>query len=138
MKQKYDTELLKVMNLFEKITRSRLKDAFQNRDKMLFIVQPGQLRKALGKNTENVKKIEEALGTKIKIIEYSENLATFIRNLMFPLKISDMQQQGNIIIIKGPDTKTKGLMIGAKAQNLRNYEAITQKYFPQLEEIKVI
>ncbi|MCF7866183.1 NusA-like transcription termination signal-binding factor [Candidatus Woesearchaeota archaeon] len=138
MKTKYNTELLKVMTLFEKITRARLKDSFENKDKTLFIVQQGQLRQALGKNTMNVKKIEEALGKKIKIIEFSDNLATFIKNLMYPLKIIEMEQQGNTIIVKGADTKTKGLMIGAKAQNLRNYEEIAKKYFPELEEIKVI
>lgn len=138
MKNIYNTELLGIMNMFEKITRSRLKDCIEYKEKLMFIVQPGQLRYALGKQSINVKKIEDALNKKIKIMEYNEDLCTFIRNLMYPLKIVEMKEENNIVTIKGPDQKTKGLMIGSKAQNLRAYEVIAKKYFPRLEEIKVI
>lgn len=137
MKTKYDTELLSIMNLFEKVTRAQLKDCFTNRERLVFIIQPDQLRKALGKQNENVKKLETALNRKIKIVEFSPNILTFIKNLMYPLRMVNIQQDGDTIIIKGPDSKTKGLMIGARAQNLRNYEEITQKYF-EIKEIKVI
>ncbi len=137
MKIKYDAELLNLMSLFEKITGAGLKDCFFNKDKIVFVVQPGEMGRALGKQKSNIEKVERAVNRKIKIVEFSPDKLTFIRNLMFPLKIVDMQEEDEIVTIKGPDAKTKGLMIGARAQNLRNYEEIVRKYFP-LKEIKVI
>jgi len=137
MKIKYDAELLNLMNMFEKITKAHLKDCFFNKDKLVFVVNHGDMGKALGKHKTNLVKIEQALNRKIKIVEFNPEIQQFIRNLMFPLKILEMSEEDGIIIIKGPDTKTKGLMIGARAQNLRNYEEITRKYF-DIKEIKVV
>lgn len=137
MKIKYDAELLNLMNMFEKITKAHLKDCFFNKDKLVFVVDKGDMGKALGKHKTNLVKIEQSLNRKIKIVEFSSDVQQFVRNLMFPLKILEMQEEDGIITIKGPDTKTKGLMIGARAQNLRNYEEITKKYF-DIKEIKVI
>lgn len=137
MKTKYDTELLGIISLFEKITRSRLKDVLYMKERLVFILEKGELGKALGKQKGNIKKLEDAFNKKIKLVEYNPDLLTFIRNLMYPLKILSMKEEEGIVTIKGPDAKTKGLMIGSKAQNLRLYESVTQKYFPDLKEIKV-
>lgn len=135
---KYDVELLQTMSLFEKITKARLKDLVWFKDKLIFIVKPGELVKALGKNKVNVEKIEKAINRKIKIVEYSPDKLRFIRNVMSPLRILEIsEEEEGVVVIKGPDQKTKGLMIGSKAQNLRLYEDIVKKYH-ELNEIKVI
>jgi len=134
----YNNEILKIMSLFEKITRTEIKDAFiDDNDLLTFIVKEGQLGKAIGKKAVNVKRIEDMLKRKIKILEFSPVMIKFIKNLIYPLKAEEIIQEGSIVIIKGPDTKTKGLLIGRNAKNLRNTEKIVKKYFP-LEEIKVI
>jgi len=138
MKAKYDVELLKLMSLFEKITRADLKDCFVNRERVVFIVQHGEMGKALGKQKFNLQKIEEAINRKIKIVEFNPDVLEFIKNLMYPLKILEIKQDDSVVIIKGSDTKTKGLMIGARAQNLRNYEELVKKYFDNVNEIKVV
>ena len=104
---------------------------------MTFIVEEGQLWRALGKNRANLLKLERLLKQKIKIVEYRPDKLQFIVNLLHPLKIVDMKDEEGIVTIKGPDTKTKGLMIGARAQNLRATEEIVKMYF-DCEEIKVI
>jgi N utilization substance protein A len=139
MRAKFDVELLGLMKLFEDLTRARVKDCFYNREKLVFVVEPGELMKALGRDRGNVQRLEERLKRQIKIIEYSEDMLTFIRNMMHPLRMLDISYDGEgVVTIKGTDTKTKGLMIGARAQNLRNYEEIARKYFDELKEIRVV
>lgn len=138
MKTKYDVESLQLMNLFEKITRAKLKDCFTNKDKLYFIVQQGQLKKALGPKKENIQKLVKAMNRNIKIVEFNPNVLEFVKNVMHPLRMEDINMDEDVIIIKGTDTKTKGLMIGARAQNLRNYEEIVKKYFENIKEIKVV
>jgi len=136
----YDIKAIQIRALFEAITRTTLKDCFENQDKMLFIVMPGQIKKALGKNKENIQKIEKKIGKKIKVIQFSPNLLQFIANVIYPLRLNDISfdESIGIVTLKGIDVKTNGLIIGVRAQNLRNTESIVKKYFSEVKEIKVI
>lgn len=133
----FDTELLKLMALFENITHAKLKDCFFDREKLVFLVDPGEMGKALGKNKMNIVKLEKMLKRKVKIVEFNDNRLQFITNYLAPLRIIDVKEEDDIVTVTGADTKTKGLIIGIKAQNLRNLEKIVGKYFT-VQEIKVI
>ncbi|HIH31709.1 TPA: NusA-like transcription termination signal-binding factor [Candidatus Woesearchaeota archaeon] len=133
----YDLELIKIINLFENITKARVKDAFYMKEVLTFIVFEGDMFKALGKNLVNLHRIEELLKKKVKIVEFNNDLVKFTANLIFPYKVKSITVEDKIVTIIDDDTKTKGLIIGAKAQNLRQYESVVKKYF-DIEEIKVV
>ncbi len=133
----YDVEMIKLINLFEQVTRARVKDAFYMKELLTFVVYEGDMFKALGKNLENLHKMENMLQRKIKLVEFNKDLIKFVTNLIYPYKVREIKQEDKKIIISDDNQKTKGLIIGAKAQNLRNYESIVKKYF-DIEEIKVI
>jgi transcription termination/antitermination protein NusA len=138
MNTTYTGETLQYMRLFEKLTGAQLKDCFVSREKLVFLVDEGQMGRALGKNKMNIVKLEKAVNTRFKVVEFSSDMLQFIQNMMAPLRIVEMKEEDGIVTITGPDEKTKGLMIGARAQNLRAYEDVIKKYYPNLKEIKVI
>lgn len=133
----FDTDIIKCMKLFEEMTGAKLKDCFFDREKLVFLVEPGEMGRALGKNKSNIPRLEKALNRKIKIVEFSPVRLQFITNYLAPLKILDVKEEGDLVTVTGADTKTKGLIIGIKAQNLRNLEKVVSKYFP-IKEIRVI
>ncbi|NQU78584.1 NusA-like transcription termination signal-binding factor [Candidatus Woesearchaeota archaeon] len=135
----YDEDTMQKMSLFESITKSKLKDFFDDpiQARLVFIVQAGQLWKALGKGSVNVKKLENAFKRKIKIVEFSDDLVTFIKNMAHPLKVFNVTQEDKIVTIQHEDMQTKGLLIGKNARNLRNMETNIRRYF-DVEEIKVV
>ena len=134
----YDTDTIFLMNTFEKITHSRLKDCILEEERAIFIVQPGQLRKALGKSAENVKRVSNAIKRKIKVVEFNPELLKFIKNFIHPLKIEAIHEQDNVVILESHDTHIKGLLIGRAAQNLRKLEEYVRRYFPDVKEIKIV
>ncbi len=127
---------MKYMSLFETLTQSKLKDCIVN-DKVIFIVEVNQIGKAIGKAGINVKKIENILNKKIKITEFSPDVLQFIQNFIYPLKPREIKEEDKIITITGPDTKTRGLLIGRDAKNLNNLKSIVKRYF-DIEDIKVV
>lgn len=135
----YDEDTLKKMALFENITHAKIKDFFDDpvQGRLVFIVLPGELWKALGKASANVKRLEQSFNRKIKIVEYSDDLVTFIKNMAQPLKISDVTEEDGIVTIRHEDMQTKGLLIGKNAKNLRNMETNIRRYF-EVKEIKVV
>jgi NusA-like KH domain protein len=133
-----DTDLLQTMSVVEKITHARIEQCIPKDDKLVFIIGQGDARKIVGPGGATLKKLESQLGKRLKLIEKVEDKHQFVRNAFLPLKIVEIKEEDGIITLVGPDEKTKGLMIGAKAHNLRFLEKIVQMYFPDVREIKVI
>ena len=137
VKTVYDMDMIKTINLLEQVTHARVKEAFYMKDVLTFVVFEGDKFKALGKNLSNLHRIEQMLQKKVKVVEFNSDIIKFITNLIYPFKVESIVQDDKLITISDQDTKTKGLLIGAKAQNLRMYESIVKKYF-EIEEIKVV
>jgi len=136
LKTVIDMDMIKIINLFEQVTHARVKEAFYMKEVLTFIIFEGDKFKALGKNLSNLHKIEQMLQKKIKIVEFDSDITKFITNLIYPYRVERIVLTDKIVTIEDSDTKTKGLIIGSKAQNLRMYESVVKKYF-EIDEIKV-
>jgi N utilization substance protein A len=132
----YDATSMKIMSSFEMITRSRIKDLIINEDLLLFIVKAGEIGKAVGPKGTNVRKLERIFKKKIKIVEFASEPVTFIKNLVYPLKVTDVVEDEGIYTITPVDSKTRSILIGKNACNLRFNESVAQRYFP-IKELKV-
>ena len=96
----YNADSLKIMFLFEKTTRIRLKDFFVDDNNLTsFVVAKEDLGKAIGKNGINVKTISYKLQKQIKIIEYNPDLVKFVENSIYPIKAVITLENNNIKII---------------------------------------
>jgi NusA-like KH domain protein len=133
---------MQAMTLFENITHAKVKDYFEDpvQGRLVFIVLPGELWKALGKESSNVKRLENAFKKKIKIVEFSDDILKFISNMAHPLKVKNVSRDetdNEIVIVDGGDMQTRGLLIGRNAKNLRNLEKNVRRFF-EVKEIKVV
>ena len=133
-----DNELLQTIALVEKMTHARVDRCIPRDNKLVFVVGKGDAKKIVGPQGAILKRLETQLGKRLKVIEQVDDMLQFVRNAMLPLRIVDIKEENGIVTVTGPDEKTKGLMIGAKAQNLRFTEKIVQMYFPDVREIKVV
>jgi N utilization substance protein A len=135
----YNADLLKIMNLFETLTGTGLKDCFIDENTLLtFVVSDIEIGKAIGKNASNVKRIEALLKRKIKILAFNSQPVQFVRNLIYPVTDVDVELVDKTIIIKGHDGRTKGFLIGREQTNIKNTINIVKKYFKDIETIKVM
>ena len=133
---KYDINIMKYMQLFESMTRARLKDCIAG-EQLIFIVEENEIGKAIGKGGSNVRRLEGILKKKIKIVEFNADVKQFIRNFVLPLQIKDISEEEGVITITGFDTKTKGLLIGRERKNLDSLREIVRRYF-EIEDIRVV
>jgi hypothetical protein len=56
---------------------------------------------------------------------------------VYPLRMMEISQDGKNIIIKGNDTKTKGLLIGRERRNLKRLVEVVKRFF-DIEDISVV
>ena len=138
MNRKYDQQTMQLISMFEQMTGSKLRDCFTVDDLQVFVVERGQIGRAVGRNGANVKKLASALKSKIKIIEHSTDIAEFIKNTVHPIKPKRVEYDDElkIALITPPDLLSRGLLIGRQAIKLRETEKIVQRFF-DLTELKV-
>jgi len=132
---KYDSDLMKLMALFESMTGAKVKDCIAN-EKLIFVMEENEMGKAIGKNGVNIKRIENMLKKKIKLVEFSSDVLQFVKNMIYPIEVSGIMQEDNIIKIHGKDTSTKAMIIGRERQNINHLSDIVKRYF-DIKEIKV-
>ena len=126
------------MALFDQITHVSLKDCFEDKHGLLtFVVAVPDLGKAIGKGAVCVRRLEQLFKRRIRIIGFHPDLAQFVKYVIHPLQ-AIVEQEDTVLILKNEDRKTKSLLIGRNAQNLRNTESIIQRYFPNIVEVKVV
>lgn len=132
----FDMDTMKIISLFQAITHASVKDCISDDNELVFIVGPGELGKAIGKAGANVKRLSSALKRKIKIVEFSDQLFTFIKNLIQPLRVANVEESEGVVTLTPPDITTRGYLIGRGGSALRLLEERVKRHFP-IKEIKV-
>jgi transcription termination/antitermination protein NusA len=122
---KLDLEKIQLINIFEKITRAKV---VEHIDENTFIIEEGDLRKALGKNNFNLKKIENLLKKKIRLVEFNKNPEKFLKNITYPLTLKSVNVGNDKVVIQA-DTKTKGLLIGRNHKKLEILKDLFKRHF---------
>lgn len=135
-KVKFDSESMKLIALFESMTGANVKDCIAN-EKLIFIIEENDMGKAIGKNGVNIKRMENNLKRKIKLVEYSSDVLQFVRNIIYPIEVLDIKNEDEIITIHGKDTSSKAMLIGRERQNVIHVTNIVKRYF-DIKEIKIV
>jgi len=136
-KIKYDSDLMKIISIFESATGARLKDAISAEGSLILIVQEGDMGRAIGKNGSNIRKMENLLKKKIKVAEFSSDTSRFAENLMMPLQAKNIEVLDGVISIYCNDTKTRAMLIGRERSNINFITGILRRYF-EVKEVKVL
>ena len=86
----FTEDTLRYINLFEQVTKTRVKDCMETEDKLVFVVEPGQANRAVGKGGENVIRLKNQTGKNIQVIEYSDEPEKFIRNVFYNYNVQNV------------------------------------------------
>lgn len=124
-----------LINMFEKATGAKVKDFFVEGEVLVFVVQPKELRKALEKGGEKIKRLSFVMKKRIRVIEFHEDIEKFVLNILYPLRPQTEFKDG-ILFIKGKDAREKGQIFGREKTNFKRIQGLIDKYFKV--EVKVI
>jgi transcription termination/antitermination protein NusA len=96
-----NTRDLQLMSAFENITRARVSDCFEFEDIIAFVVEKGELGKAIGKGGVSIAEARKRLRKRIAVFEDSGNPREFIEKACSPIKVSVMVTE-NYVRIDAP------------------------------------
>lgn len=134
--KKFDADAIKLMSMFESVSGVSVKDCVVQEQMLVFVVPAGEIGRAVGKGGANVRKLERLLKKKVKVIEFSDEVESFIKKVVAPLEVSDIIVEDGVYTLIPKDLKTRGMLIGRSASHLRFFESIIQRFYP-IKELKV-
>ena len=127
----FDTESLGYIRLFEERTGARVKDVLEAEDKLIVLVHPGDIPKAVGPGGVLVDRIKGLLKKEIMVVEFSDDAATFAKNVFFAYqpKSVELAPKGkgrHATITVDPAWKARA--IGKSGKNLKIARAILMRH----------
>jgi len=130
MTQKFDTETIRLMNLFENVTGAPVKDCVVNGDVVYYVVDEGKVGIAIGKNGASVRHAERMIGKTVKLFEFSSELARFVRNLIPQANEVKVRNENDEVIVEiKVDKKNRAMVIGRDRKNLNLSKELLQRSY---------
>jgi N utilization substance protein A len=123
-----DTDEIRMITLFENVTRTRIKDCMMDNGNVCLVVEEGKIGIAIGKDGRNVKRMEQMIGKGIKLFEYSKDLSTFVKNMIPQAKaIKIRNEEGRTLVEVKVEKKDRPFVIGRDKKNLNFYKNVLQR-----------
>ena len=131
MTRTLDMQDLRYLNLFAQITQVNTRYFFEYNNMLVFCVPRKLIKKALGQNAENLKKISGIIGKRIRVVAQPdgvEDAREFIERVVSPLTFSGLEITADEIIMNA-GKMNKALLIGREKRRLNEMQNIIKYFF---------
>ncbi|OYT41436.1 MAG: transcription elongation factor NusA [Candidatus Altiarchaeales archaeon ex4484_43] len=125
-------EEIKYMTLFETLTGAMVKDCVQVQNAMGFLVNEGDMGLAIGKNGSNIERVRQVIGKSIFVMEFSDSVKEFIRNLFRPIKIRQIriyELNNERIVDVDIDKKDRRKAIGQEGIRIKIAKELSKRHY---------
>ncbi|HLN51505.1 MAG: NusA-like transcription termination signal-binding factor [Thermoplasmata archaeon] len=127
----FDTETIGYIRLFEERTGARVKDCLEAEDKLVYLVQPGEIHKAVGPGGVLVERLKGMMKKEIQVVEWADDPEVLVRNIFYwysPVRV-DLAPKGkgrHATVTVDPAWKARA--IGKAGKNLKVARAILLRH----------
>ncbi|NPA84570.1 MAG: NusA-like transcription termination signal-binding factor [Crenarchaeota archaeon] len=101
-------------------------------DRIVFLVRPEDVGKAIGKRGFMVRKLREIFKKQIEIVPYSENIEEMVKNALAPARVMGVRvvetPRGKVVYVR-VNPKDKGVAIGKDGRNVNKARLILKRHF---------
>lgn len=140
---KLTSEELGLMSLFQSVSGAGVRDCIidDKNGRVIYIVNPGEMGRAIGKNGIVVKTLQKLIGKPVELVEYSDDPKTFIKNALEPKYVIDVRLteklDGSKIAVVVVDAKKKSAVVGRNGKNAEKARLIAKRYF-QIANVHIV
>ncbi len=134
-----DMQMMRYINLLDRASQVKTKQCFLYNNTIFFAVPKGLVSKAIGPAALNVKRIQDNLGKKVRIIEEPEGLhdaSRFVKDLVAPSKFKILEIKDNCFIITAGNNQNKAILIGRNKKRLEELQKIVHDIYSM--DLKII
>ena len=121
--------------MFQKITHTQPKDCIEDEklDRIIFVVENGDMGKAIGKGAANIKLLKSKIQKTIEVVEYIKDPEKFISKAINEKLVNEVtiskDDLGGLQATVMVDANNKGLAVGRNGRNIERAKILAQRYF---------
>ena len=136
----FDMQLIRYVNLFSKVTRTRAKHCFIYNNTVIFVVSKRDVSRSIGKDNSNLRRLSEIILKKIRIVgepSSDSDIENFISIIVSPVKFKSVElnhESGEAVISAGRESKAR--LIGRERVREKELSDILKQYF-QVKKLKI-
>lgn len=125
-------DCMRLISQFENLTGASSRDCIidDRNERIIFVVNPGEMGRAIGKKGASIKKASEEMGKRIEVVEYSTNQEQFLKNCFLPAHVMSIEFEGEgvnrIAKVKVRD-EDRGIAIGKDGKNIFKAKKLAQR-----------
>jgi len=130
---------MRYLNLFSQITRINTRFYASYNNALIFCVPREVVRRAVGEEGRNIRRLSDIFRKKIRIIQMPRGLHDargFIQTIIKPVVFKDMEIRGNEIVITAGNMQNKAALIGRNKVRLMEMQKIINDFFGK--EMRII
>ena len=135
----FTEDTLRYITFFQAATRTTVVDCVEDGGRLIFVVQEGDLGKAIGLKGENIAQLRRRMKKEIHVIEFSGVPAQFVRNVFRPYDVKNVEIEDRDGVTHATVTVAateKGRAIGRDGKNLRVARDLIARHHP-IESVSV-
>jgi N utilization substance protein A len=133
MPVKLETNAIRTIAAFEKITKVHARDCMITDDYVYFVVDSEKMGLAVGKNGVTIKEVSKILGKPVKLFGYKDTPEEFIKNAITGVKSINISN-GSVLLTVEP--KIKVMVIGRNGGNIKAIKELLRRHF-SIENIRL-
>lgn len=120
---KIRSEELEFMKFVEDTTKARVKDCIMSEDEIIIVVNKGSMGQAIGKKGENINKVRKNTVKTVSVVEFSDDLATFLSGLFTQNKVENWSQKGDTVYIQ------LAKRVGMQSKKMQHAKELLSRYY---------
>ncbi len=134
-------EELRYITLFQDITSATARDCIIDKEnnRIIFITNPGEAGKAIGRRGSNINKLKQLLAMEIEVVEYDEDMENFIKKIFAPARVRNIrivERNGKKTAYIQVEPSDRGKAIGRGGRKVQVARLILKRYF-DIDDVKI-
>ena len=120
---------------FEQITGAAAIDVIRDDEgeRIIIVVRPKQLGKAIGRGGVNVKAASEAFGRAVDVVEMAETVEAFVKSALAPARVEQVKivehRDGTRVASVTVNNEDRGIAIGREGRNVARARILVRRHF---------
>ncbi len=124
---------LALLNTLERSTGAKANDVLATNECVTFIVQQGDLGKAIGKQGANLEHLRRAFGKNVDLVEDAETMRAFLANIFRGIEFLNIEEKEDatgrkVVYLKVGETQ-RGKAIGRGGEKINRARALVKRKF---------
>ncbi|MFW9812337.1 MAG: NusA-like transcription termination signal-binding factor [Candidatus Thorarchaeota archaeon] len=132
---KLSMEDMALIAKFEQITGAAAIDVIRDDEgeRIIIVVRPKQLGKAIGRGGVNVKAASEAFGRAVDVVEIAETAEAFVKSALAPARVEEVKiiehKDGTRVASVTVNSEDRGIAIGREGRNVARARILVRRHF---------